>query len=309
MQSLVAPCSQAFTAHMQEPDDPASKRQAISLLGSAHPTKYHRDGTHRSYADDVRNEMTRPRTVPSTVSIALENTSLCGVNWETRVTTCGCANRRQVLWQRRHLHGRLTRGNTREEEYLWPNIIDHGGLELLQAPSREERVLCDHPERGLEGEDLKPGGIGWSYGGGINERIPRLLPDVLVIRRTSGGALDSRNDEQQLIKQAERTKPPPTPGTEEGGKGREGTVGRRVGPACEPIWRPAASRASGSRTRTPSSKRTPNGHGHGDLCWADARVRALIEFKFTTAESRRLPDSLLPSVGPGSHREQAQRDI
>ena len=96
---------------------------------------------------------------------------------------------------------------------------------------------------------------------------------------------------------------------EEGGKGREGTVGRRVGPACEHIWRPAASRASGSRTRTPSSKRTSNGHGHGDLCWADARVRALIEFKFTTAESRRLPDSLLPSVGPGSHRERAQREI
>lgn len=46
-----------------------------------------RCGTDRSYADDVRKEMTRPSTVPRTVRIALETDNLWGVISDTSVTT------------------------------------------------------------------------------------------------------------------------------------------------------------------------------------------------------------------------------
>lgn len=46
-----------------------------------------KEGAHRSYAVDVLKEMTKPTTVPSTVSIWFEIASECDVSSDTSVTT------------------------------------------------------------------------------------------------------------------------------------------------------------------------------------------------------------------------------
>lgn len=109
--------------------------------------KLDRCGTDRSYADDVRKEMTRPSTVPSTVRIALETDSLWGVISDTSVTT---VHPRVSMWgyygSRRDDRSRLvlTCRNPGEEEHFRPYVVNDCRLELLQAPACEEGILRDH---------------------------------------------------------------------------------------------------------------------------------------------------------------------
>lgn len=78
--------------------------------------------SHLSYAEDVRNDMTRPRTVPSTPSSPSLRTRLWGVNMVIAVTTESIdqLKNQRVLF--------LLTGSYRcEEQSLPPDVVDDSG--------------------------------------------------------------------------------------------------------------------------------------------------------------------------------------
>lgn len=94
-----------------------------------------------SYAEEVRKETTKPSTKPSTVIIWLLIPKLCLVNSDTVVTT-----EWKVLLVSSLLDdvGRLTGGNTGEEENFRPNIIEDCGSEFCDTPCSEKRIRSGH---------------------------------------------------------------------------------------------------------------------------------------------------------------------
>lgn len=89
--------------------------------------------------------MTRPRTVPSTVSIALDTTNLWVVIEDTSDTTTNSITSTVSHAIKRRV-GARTGPNGREEEDLRPDVVDDSSLEFLHAPSHEDWVRGNHDE-------------------------------------------------------------------------------------------------------------------------------------------------------------------
>ena len=93
-----------------------------------------------SYAEDVLNEITKPRTVPSTVKSWLLIPRWCSVFSETKQTT-----RQKLSARSKHdrrairIGDRLTGCNQREESDLRPYVIDNCSVKLLQGPCPSEK--------------------------------------------------------------------------------------------------------------------------------------------------------------------------
>ncbi len=205
--------------------------------------------------------MTKPRTVPSTVSIALENTSLCLVNCETSVTT----TRARVVV-------RCGGGNIAKRDSLVATAeknVTSGQMSLMTVALNFLRL---HPAKSGFCATI------WRVAGGTQtgcwrwERADtKLLLAVLKKRprqrRNDPEAASSRLSREQRatqVRQADARATTATP--EEGEKGREGTVVKRVsGARLRVIWRLAASRAPRVQDQNIHRNRLQTGSGSGTL--------------------------------------------
>ena len=118
--------------------------------------------SHLSYAEDVRNEMTKPRTVPSTVNSWFEIPKSWTLSEITDTTTY--PTRMSVVQSATWIQGHktLTCGNDTEEKNLRPYVVDNSGLKLFGGePTPKQGIWRYHPGSSEEKKKkvCKEGGV------------------------------------------------------------------------------------------------------------------------------------------------------